>query len=121
MSITMRVSFLIFMMTISAKAEYENSCETLSSEIHLVKVLQTFFYKLLTAVSRFSPGGVHQGEGAGEDLRGRRGHEQVRGLLRVHHHALRHGQVSHFSPFQISHSCHHHHQVWVQQGLQLLP
>ena len=53
MSITMRVSFLIFMMTISAKAEYENSCETLSSEIHLVKVLQTFFYKLLTAVSRF--------------------------------------------------------------------
>ena len=53
MSITMRVSFLIFMMTISARAEYENSCETLSSEIHLVKVLQTFFYKLLTAVSRF--------------------------------------------------------------------
>ena len=53
MSITMRVSFLIFMMIISAKAEYENSCETLSSEIHLVKVLQTFFYKLLTAVSRF--------------------------------------------------------------------
>ena len=42
MSITMRVSFLIFMMTISAKAEYENSCETLSSEIHLVKVSQLF-------------------------------------------------------------------------------
>ena len=38
-------------------------------------------------------GGVHQGQGAGADLRGRCGHEQVRGLLRLHHHALRHGQV----------------------------
>ena len=34
----MRKSFLFFMLAMSARAEYENSCETLSSEIHLVKV-----------------------------------------------------------------------------------
>ena len=45
MSISMRVSFLIFIMTISARAEYENSCETLSSEIHLVKVFPNFSLK----------------------------------------------------------------------------
>ena len=42
MSMVMKVSFMFFMMAISASAEYENSCETLSSEIHLVKVLTNF-------------------------------------------------------------------------------
>ena len=34
----MRKSFMFFLLAMSARAEYENSCETLSSEIHLVKV-----------------------------------------------------------------------------------
>ena len=39
-------------------------------------------------------GGVQQGQGAHADLRGGRGDDEVRGRLRVHHHALRHGEVS---------------------------
>ena len=38
-------------------------------------------------------GGVQQGEGAGADLRGRGGSEQVRGLLCLHHDPLSHGEV----------------------------
>ena len=48
-------------------------------------------------------GGVQQGEGVGSVLRGRGEHEQVRGLVCLHHQTIRHGEVG------------------VQQGLLLLP
>ena len=38
-------------------------------------------------------GGVQQGQGADEDLRGGHRDDEVRGLLRLLHHALGHGEV----------------------------